>query len=145
MRTRALSSGAALIFGRTKDPQDLVELAGTVERMEASGDAHGAGVRSGRAQHTYSIPPDAVRQANVGQFWIVQGGGLAQFRALATIRGVPDAATPEPASATVLIVDHDQHDTDASPEPAAAEAEVLTAPAAATPAPSFRPTGLDED
>lgn len=81
-RRRALSSGAALIFGRSKDPEDVVAFAGTVMRLEASGAATGEELRSARAQHTYVIPPDDVRRAAVGQFWIVQGGAIAPFRAL---------------------------------------------------------------
>lgn len=81
-RRRALSSGAALIFGRSKDPEDVVAFAGTVMRLEASGAATGEELRSARAQHTYVIPPDDVRRAAVGQFWVVQGGAIAPFRAL---------------------------------------------------------------
>lgn len=56
-RRRALSSGAALLFGRSKDPEDVVAFAGTVMRLEASGAATGEELRSARAQHTYVIPP----------------------------------------------------------------------------------------
>ncbi|WP_285037885.1 hypothetical protein [Plantibacter sp. ME-Dv--P-095] len=81
-RRRALSSGAALIFGRSKDPEDVVKFAGTVMQMEASGAAGGEELRSARAQHTYVVPPQDVREASAGSFWIVQGGAIAPFRAL---------------------------------------------------------------
>lgn len=81
-RRRALSSGAALIFGRSKDPEDVVAFAGTMMRLESSGAATGEELRSARAQHTYVIPPDDVRRAAIGQFWVVQGGSIAAFRAL---------------------------------------------------------------
>lgn len=81
-RRRALSSGAALIFGRSKDPEDVVQFAGTVMQMEASGAAGGEELRSARAQHTYVVPPQDVREASAGSFWIVQGGAIAPFRAL---------------------------------------------------------------
>jgi hypothetical protein len=81
-RRRALTSGAALIFGRSKDPEDVVKYAGTVLRMEASGQAAGDELGTARAQHTFVIPPQDVREAADGAFWIVQGGAIAAFRAL---------------------------------------------------------------
>ena len=81
-RRRALTSGAALIFGRSKDPEDVVKYAGTVMQMEASGAAGGEQLNSARAQHTYVIPPQDVREATDGAFWIVQAGAIAPFRAL---------------------------------------------------------------
>lgn len=91
-RRRALSSGAALIVGRSKDPEDVVSFVGTAMRLEASGAATGEELRPARAQHTYVIPPDDVRRAAVGQFYIVQGGAIALFRALPspTIGAVSD-------------------------------------------------------
>ena len=59
-RRRALTSGAALIFGRTKDPEEVVQYAGTVMQMESSGAATGDELRSARAQHTFVIPPQDV-------------------------------------------------------------------------------------
>jgi len=81
-RRRALASGAALIFGRSKDPEDVVSFAGTVMQMEASGAAGGEELRSARAQHTYVVPPQDVREAADGQFWLVQAGSVLPFRAL---------------------------------------------------------------
>ncbi|QJU56281.1 hypothetical protein SCB71_21290 (plasmid) [Herbiconiux sp. KACC 21604] len=92
-RRRALSSGAALIFGRSKDPEDVVQYAGTVMQMEASGAATGEELKSGRAQHTFLVPPQDVREAADGAFWIVQAGGIAPFRALPTRQATP---TPPP-------------------------------------------------
>ncbi|GAA0990090.1 type IV secretory system conjugative DNA transfer family protein [Subtercola frigoramans] len=81
-RRRALTSGAALIFGRSKDPEDVVKYAGTVIRMESSGLATGEELGTARAQHSYLIPPQDVREAADGAFWLVQGGAIAPFRAL---------------------------------------------------------------
>jgi hypothetical protein len=81
-RRRALTSGAALIFGRSKDPEDVVKYAGTAMRMEASASAFGEELGSGRAQHAFVIPPQDVREAADGAFWIVQSGAIASFRAL---------------------------------------------------------------
>jgi hypothetical protein len=81
-RRRALTSGAALIFGRSKDPEDVVGYAGSVMRMEANARIGGNELGSGRAQHTFVIPPQDVREAADGAFWIVQAGAIAPFRAL---------------------------------------------------------------
>ncbi|MGW4928634.1 hypothetical protein ACWEOH_05705 [Agromyces sp. NPDC004153] len=81
-RRRALTSGAALIFGRSKDPEEIVQYAGTIMRMEAAGQAAGDRLGSARAQHTFVVPPQDVREAADGAFWLVQGGAIAPFRAL---------------------------------------------------------------
>ncbi|MFD1716160.1 hypothetical protein ACFSBZ_16925 [Amnibacterium flavum] len=106
-RRRALSSGAALIFGRSKDPEDVVKYAGTVMQMEASGAAAGDELRSARAQHTYVIPPQDVREAADGSFWIVQGGAIASFRAF------PNASVdPARTAATGTTSDNPQQSRD---------------------------------
>lgn len=96
-RRRALTSGAALIFGRSKDPEDVVKYAGTVLRMEASTRTGGEEQGTSRAQHSFVIPPQDVREAADGAFWLVQAGAIAPFRAL------PHATIPaaEPAHAEV--------------------------------------------
>jgi hypothetical protein len=81
-RKRALGSGAALIFGRSKDPEEMVFYAGTAFRMEASGHAAGGELGTARAQHSYVIHPQEVREAADGSFWLVQAGAIAPFRAL---------------------------------------------------------------
>ena len=96
-RRRALTSGAALIFGRSKDPEEVVQYAGTVMQMEASGNATGDELRSARAQHTFVIPPQDVREASDGAFWMVQGGAIAPFRAL-------PQQTPTPAAVVADLV-----------------------------------------
>jgi len=125
MRQRALSSGAGLIIGRSKDPEAVVQLAGTVMRMEASGEAHSGELRSGRAQHTYVIPPQVVREAWDGRFWLIHRGAIAPFRVLppapadAQERPSPtDAPAPagtvdEPARVVEL---HDEADETAAVE-----------------------------
>jgi hypothetical protein len=97
-RRRALTSGAALIFGRSKDPEDVVKYAGTVMQMESSGTATGDELRSARAQHTYVIPPQDVREAADGAFWLVQGGAIAPFRALPQATPI----TPQPQPRTLV-------------------------------------------
>lgn len=103
-RRRALTSGAALIFGRSKDPEDVVKYAGTVLRMEASGRAAGDELGNARAQHTFVIPPQDVREAADGAFWIVQGGAIAAFRALPHLMGESAAqASTAPETEAVLV------------------------------------------
>lgn len=102
MRQRALSSGAGLIVGRSKDPEAVVQLAGTVIRMEASGEAHSGELRSGRAQHTYVIPPQVVREAWDGRFWLIHRGAIAPFRVLPpapakAVDGQHQAIAPTPS------------------------------------------------
>lgn len=81
-RRRVLGSGAAIILGRAKDPEEAVKLAGTYMQLESSGDPNvQERLGGGRAQHTYVIPPQDIREANDGSFWIVQAGGYAHFRA----------------------------------------------------------------
>ena len=97
-RRRALTSGAALIFGRSKDPEDVVKYAGTVLRMEASTQSGGDAQGTARAQHTFVIPPQDVREAADGAFWMVQAGAIAAFRALphATVTpALPAEPTPD--------------------------------------------------
>jgi hypothetical protein len=99
-RRRALTSGAALIFGRSKDPEDVVGYAGTIMRMESNAHADGDELGSGRAQHTYVIPPQDVREAADGAFWIIQSGAIAPFRALPHRRPAP-ARTSEPVASSM--------------------------------------------
>ncbi|MEO6116350.1 MAG: hypothetical protein ABIP33_08205, partial [Pseudolysinimonas sp.] len=114
-RRRALTSGAALIFGRSKDPEEVVQYAGTVMQMEASGNATGDELRSARAQHTFVIPPQDVREASDGAFWMVQGGAIAPFRAL-------PQQPPTPVSAPLPVHARPQHEIQA---PDGAEPEGL--------------------
>lgn len=109
-RRRALTSGAALIFGRTKDPEEVVKYAGTVMQMEASGAATGDELRSARAQHTFVIPPQDVREAADGAFWLVQGGAIAPFRALPLRQPTPApvVAEPEPDDPTDQLQNQDE-------------------------------------
>jgi hypothetical protein len=114
-RRRALTSGAALIFGRSKDPEDVVQYAGTVMQMEAAGSAQGDELRSARAQHTWVIPPQDVREAADGAFWLVQAGAIAPFRALPQAKPaapepapVVDVEEPEPAETSDVQTDQEE-------------------------------------
>ncbi len=99
-RRRALTSGAALIFGRSKDPEDIVKYAGTALRMEASTRTGGEEQGTSRAQHSFVIPPQDVREAADGAFWLVQAGAIAPFRALPHATIPPTARTSAPESVT---------------------------------------------
>ncbi len=76
-----------------KDPEDVVQYAGTIMQMETSGAATGEELRSGRSQNIFLIPPQDVREAADGAFWIIQAGGIAPFRALPTRQAVATAST----------------------------------------------------
>ena len=140
-RRRALSSGAALLIGRSKDPEDTVKYAGTTMRMEASGAATGENLNSARAQHTYVLPPQVVREAADGAFWLVQAGGIASFRAMppapagehdptAVPEDVERIETPADVDRTQASTAHAEEGTEHSP------AAVSDKPAdAAVPAP----------
>lgn len=82
LRSRLLSSGATILAGRTNSPEAVSMLAGTNTRMESSADATGeSGLGSGRAQHAFELPPNYLRQASMGSWFIVQSGSVTPFRA----------------------------------------------------------------
>jgi hypothetical protein len=128
-RRRALTSGAALIFGRSKDPEDVVGYAGTIMRMETNARVGSNELGSGRAQHTFVIPPQDVREAADGAFWIIQSGAIAPFRALPHQH--PTASIDNDAAESVPAADEHQPDqsTPAVPE------EEMNGTAAASPRP----------
>ena len=128
-RRRALTSGAALIFGRSKDPEDVVGYAGTIMRMETNARVGSNELGSGRAQHTFVIPPQDVREAADGAFWIIQSGAIAPFRALPHQR--PTASIDNDAAESVPAAD--EHQLDQS-QPAVPEEE-MNGTAAASPRP----------
>ena len=108
-RRRALASGAALIIGRSEDPEDVVRTAGAVVRTRSAGAAADDQLRSGsRAQRAWAIAPQAVREAWDGAFWLVQAGGVVAFRAMPAIQ-VPTAAeiVDEPAPGMSVVARDD--------------------------------------
>lgn len=82
MRKRLLASGAAIFAGRSKDPEEIASLAGTVLRQESAGEAHGEALGSARAQHAYAVSPNVLRSLSDGSWVLIQGGGVAPFRGL---------------------------------------------------------------
>ncbi|MGV8970709.1 MAG: hypothetical protein ACOH10_00175 [Rhodoglobus sp.] len=104
-RRRALTSGAALIFGRSKDPEDVVKYAGTVLRMESSTRTGGDEQGTARAQHAFVIPPQDVREAADGAFWLVQAGAIASFRALPHATITPAVPEPVPTPADEIVAE----------------------------------------
>ena len=121
-RRRALTSGAALIVGRSKDPDETVKYAGTAMRMEAAGAAAGDQLNTARAQHALVIPPQDVREAADGAFWLVQAGAIAPFRALPN----PVVRTGGGGAAAALDDGPDIHDGD--PAGAGTQQEAAGAP-----------------
>lgn len=101
MQRRLMSSGTGLIIGRSNDPEDAVKYAGTVIRMEASGAASRDQLGSGRAQHTFALHPQTVRDAADGMFWLVQNGAVVPFRALPPMADPTNANLPTPTPVDV--------------------------------------------
>lgn len=54
-------------------------------------------------------PPDDVRRAAIGQFWVVRGGAIAPFRALPSpaLAAASPAPAPAPEEDTGTPVDED--------------------------------------
>ncbi|AYG05541.1 hypothetical protein [Gryllotalpicola protaetiae] len=101
-RSRALAAGAALLVGRAKDPENAAKYAGTSMQLEASAEAHGEELRSGRVQHTWNMHPNDVRVASDGTFWIIQGGRWARVRAM-TARPATRLAAAATTAATAVV------------------------------------------
>jgi len=83
---RLLQTCGTVICHRTPLPDDIVELAGTVQVWEDSQTVDGLGVRvatSGRLQQQYRTPPDLIRSLPVGEAVVIQAGRWAHV-AMAT-------------------------------------------------------------
>lgn len=79
MQRRILQAGAALIVGRGKDSEVEANAFGTVFHGESTGDAAGSEAKSTRAQHTYRVSPNAIRELPNGVFFFGQGGSVRQM------------------------------------------------------------------
>lgn len=79
MQRRILQAGAALIVGRGKDSEVEANAFGTVFHGESTGDASGFEAKSTRAQHTYRVSPNAIRELPNGVFFFGQGGSVRQM------------------------------------------------------------------
>lgn len=79
MQKRILQAGAALIVGRGKDSEIEANAFGTVLHGESTGDAGGFEAKSTRAQHTYRVNPNAIRELPNGVFFFGQGGSVRQM------------------------------------------------------------------
>lgn len=82
MQQRLSSAGAAFIVGRGKNPEQEAGVFGTAFHGESTGDADGTGAKSTRAQHTYRVNPEWIRNLPNGVFYFTQGGMVRQFIAL---------------------------------------------------------------
>jgi hypothetical protein len=74
---RLLQTCGTVISHRTPLPDDIVELAGTVQVWEDSQAVDAIGVRvatSGRLQQQYRVAPDLVRSLKIGEAVVIQGG-----------------------------------------------------------------------
>lgn len=79
MQRRILQAGAALIVGRGKDSEVEANAFGTVFHGESTGDASGFEAKSTRAQHTYRVQPNAIRELPNGVFYFGQSGSVRQM------------------------------------------------------------------
>ncbi|MBF6202255.1 hypothetical protein, partial [Nocardia cyriacigeorgica] len=68
MQRRMLGAGTAVVLGRSALPDTVTESAGTRWQLEAAGDPYGHGINSARAQQTFAVSPQQVRQLHTGLF-----------------------------------------------------------------------------
>lgn len=107
---RALAGG--LILHRCDDPDELLKAAGTVRKAEQSwqlDEVGGSGMGSLRMGFRMRVDADAVRQARVGEAWVISGGRSLHMNVIAG-EGGPRAprwrpadrpgARPEPSRST---------------------------------------------
>ncbi|WP_331765144.1 hypothetical protein [Nocardia sp. NBC_01388] len=84
MQRRMLGAGTAVVLGRSALPDTVSNAAGTRVQLEAAGDPYGHGINSARAQHTFAISPQQVRQLHTGLFYLVHEGAVVRFMAFQT-------------------------------------------------------------
>ncbi len=79
--------GAGLILHRCVDPDELLKAAGTVRSVEQSWqlqDTSSSGMGNMRMAYRMRIEPDAVRQAGVGEAWVISSGRALHAQMIAT-------------------------------------------------------------
>lgn len=129
--------GAGVILHRCIDPDELLRAGGTVRKVEQSwqvDDVAHSGLGSMRMAHGMRVDPDAVRQADVGEAWVISNG-----RSLHTSVFPPrhDAALLDAAEAPLKARPAELDPAETSGWEARQEREAITEQ---PPAPSF----LDE-
>ena len=117
----ALAGG--FVLHACADPDELVKVAGTVRAVEQSWQLDslgGSGMGSAKMHHKLRIDPDAVRQARVGEAWI-----LANGHALHVLVRPPDIDPDQQRAAHDLIVAATAQASSVLAEPATPEPEPL--------------------
>lgn len=79
--------GAGIILHRCADPDELLRPAGTIRKAERSWqleDSTSSGMGSMRMAYGMRIEPDDVRQARVGEAWVISSGRALRTRVIAT-------------------------------------------------------------
>lgn len=79
------AASGGLIVHRCVDPDELLKGAGTIRVAEQSwqlDSAGGSGMGSMRMAHKMAIDPDRVRQAAVGEAWVIADGSYQHMRVL---------------------------------------------------------------
>ena len=79
--------GAGVILHRCADPDELLKPAGTVRKIEHSWqlqDSASSGMGSMRMAYGMRVEPDDVRQARIGEAWVISSGRALRTRVIAT-------------------------------------------------------------
>ncbi len=79
--------GAGLILHRCPNPDELLKSAGTVRSVEQSWqlqDTSSSGMGNMRMAYRMRVEPDAVRQAGVGEAWVISSGQVVHAQMIAT-------------------------------------------------------------
>lgn len=77
---RLLGAGVSIFAGRSGVPDRLSKFSGTLERKESASTADGVQT-SGRAQNAFVLPPRYLRDAAVGEWFLLQAGSTTPFLA----------------------------------------------------------------
>ncbi|MGB3763656.1 MAG: helicase HerA-like domain-containing protein [Ornithinimicrobium sp.] len=97
-RLVSASAGGLIIHGQ-QDPDELLKAAGTVRKSEQSwqlDSSGGSGMGSMRMGFRMAIDPDTVRQAGVGEAWVIASGRYVHMQVLPA----PTAPPAKPDNAT---------------------------------------------
>lgn len=99
MQERLLASGASIFAGRSGLPDTLSKFSGTDDRKESAATADGVQT-SGRSQNTFVLPPKYVREAAIGEWFLLQAGSTTPFIAY---RASSEQKYGEPVVASELV------------------------------------------
>lgn len=93
--------GGGMILHRCIDPDELLRAGGTVRKVEQSwqvDDVAHSGLGSMRMAHGMRVDPDAVRQAHVGEAWVISNGRSLHMSV------IPPGPTAVPPDVSAVLV-----------------------------------------